>query len=90
MPLTEEEDMELWREQCREQLRRSTDSRLEGGLIYVYRPVLDDVPHRVFDSMDDYRLWCKQNLAKYLGYGPPSTRLKKLLRRVRKNHRKHF
>jgi len=30
---------------------------------------MDDAPYRVFDTMEDYRRWCEQNLPKWLGYG---------------------
>jgi len=30
--------------------------------------VLDDASFRSFDSMEDYRRWCEQNLPDWLGY----------------------
>jgi len=66
--MTEEEDMERWREQCRGQLKRPTELRLLGGWCYVYKPVLDDAPYRIFNSMRQYRQWCKKSLPRYLGY----------------------
>lgn len=38
------------------------------GFVRTYKPVLDDAPYRVFDSMAEYREWCEANLPKYLGY----------------------
>jgi hypothetical protein len=39
------------------------------GFTYEYKPVLDDVSWRSFDSMEEYRRWCQENLPKHLGYG---------------------
>jgi len=38
------------------------------GFTYEYKPVLDDVSCRSFDSMEEYRRWCQENLPEYLGY----------------------
>ncbi len=57
-----------WREQCRRQLARGLKSRLLFGFVRTYRPVLDDAPYRIFESMADYREWCEENLPKFLGY----------------------
>ena len=57
-----------WREQCRRQLARDLKTRLLYGFARTYKPVLDDAPFRVFESMSDYRQWCEQHLPKYLGY----------------------
>ncbi len=58
----------LWREQCRRQLARGLKSRLLFGFVRTYRPVLDDAPYRIFESMADYREWCEESLPKFLGY----------------------
>ena len=39
------------------------------AFIHTYKPVLDDVPYRSFESMEEYRHWCDQNLPSWLGYG---------------------
>ena len=39
------------------------------GFNYVYKPVLDDADWRSFESMAEYREWCRKNLPEYLGYG---------------------
>ena len=62
-----------WREQCRRQLKRPTLTRIKYGFAYVYKPVLDDGPSRAFDTMAEYRRWCRENLARYLGYWPAPT-----------------
>ena len=33
------------------------------------KPVMDDAPYRTFDTMEDYRRWCEENLPDWLGYG---------------------
>ncbi len=60
---------EQWFHQCERQLRRDVATRIKYGFAYVHKPVLDDAPYRVFDTMRDYREWCDRNLPRYLGYG---------------------
>jgi hypothetical protein len=43
--------------------------RVKYAFIKTYKPVLDDAPYRSFDSMEEYRRWCEQNLPSWLGYG---------------------
>ncbi len=57
-----------WRDQCRRQMQRPMEARLRYGFVYVYKPVLDDAPHRTFAVMSEYRQWCHDNLPEYLGY----------------------
>lgn len=47
---------------------RPLDLRLKYAFIRTYRPVLDDVPYRAFDSTAEYRDWCNRNLPRWLGY----------------------
>jgi hypothetical protein len=42
---------------------------MKYAFIKTYRPVLDDAPYRSFDTMQDYRDWCEQNLPSWLGFG---------------------
>jgi hypothetical protein len=60
-----------FREQCERNLTRSIEDRMRYGFCYVYKPVLDDAEWRSFSSTDEYRLWCRENLPAYLGYGAP-------------------
>jgi hypothetical protein len=48
--------------------RRSLRERMRYSFIYTYKPVLDDAPHRSFNTMHEYRQWCRENLPEYLGY----------------------
>ena len=61
-----------WREQCRRQLQRPTLTRIKYGFAWVHKPVLDDGPSRAFDTMEEYRRWCREKLPRYLGYWPAS------------------
>ena len=66
MPRTDEETMQLWREQCRCQLRRPLSDRLKYGFVAVANR---ERINRSFDSLSAYRAWCEANLPSYLGYG---------------------
>lgn len=57
-----------FREQCRRQLQRKLEDRIKYGFCLVYKPVLDDEPHRAFESMAEYRAWCDAHLPAYLGF----------------------
>jgi len=48
--------------------RRTLETRMRYGFVKTYKPVLDDVPYRSFDTMEDYRRWCDENLPRWLGY----------------------
>jgi hypothetical protein len=61
-----------WREQCRRQMQRPVADRIKYGFFRMYKPVLDDAPWRVFDTMEDYRNWCEKNLPGYLGFKRPA------------------
>ena len=61
--------MAEFRDQCERNLQRSVAERMRYGFNYVYKPVLDDAEWRSFDSMEQYRRWCRENLPEYLGYG---------------------
>ena len=49
--------------------RRPLEQRLRYAFIKTYKPVLDDAPFRSFNSMEEYRRWCEENLPEWLGYG---------------------
>jgi hypothetical protein len=50
-------------------LRRSVAERVQRGFIKTYKPVMDDAPSRVFESLQAYRRWCEHTLPRWLGYG---------------------
>lgn len=49
--------------------RRPLQTRMRYAFVQTYKPVLDDARYRSFDTMEDYRRWCEQNLPDWLGYG---------------------
>jgi hypothetical protein len=49
--------------------RRPLPLRIRYSFIRTYKPVLDDVPFRSFQTMEEYRRWCENNLPSWLGYG---------------------
>ena len=49
--------------------RRPLAQRFRYAFIKTYKPVMDDAPYRVFETMADYRKWCAENLPDWLGYG---------------------
>lgn len=61
-------ELKAWRKQCERQLKRSLAQRLDYGFVYNYKPVLDDAPTRIFETMAEYREWSHRNLPRYLGY----------------------
>jgi hypothetical protein len=48
--------------------RRPLQLRWKYAFIYTYKPVLDDTEYRSFDSTEEYRHWCNENLPEWLGY----------------------
>ncbi len=57
-----------WLEEFEAAARRSLETRFRYASIKTYKPVLD-APYRAFDSMEEYRRWCEENLPDWLGYG---------------------
>lgn len=49
--------------------RRPLPMRLKYAFVRTYKPVLDDARYRSFESMEEYRRWCEENLPSWLGYG---------------------
>jgi hypothetical protein len=50
-------------------VRRPLELRMRYSFIHTYKPVMDDAKYRSFDTMEDYRRWCEDNLPSWLGYG---------------------
>ena len=72
MPDTASEDTDTLREWIAEfeaAARRPLATRIRYSFIHTYKPVLDDATFRAFDTMEDYRRWCEENLPDWLGYG---------------------
>jgi hypothetical protein len=49
--------------------RRPLSVRMKYAFIRTYKPVMDDVKFRSFDTTLQYRKWCQDNLPDWLGYG---------------------
>lgn len=58
-----------WFEEFEAAAKRPLETRMKYAFIKTYKPVLDDVSFRSFDTMADYRRWCEDNLPDWLGYG---------------------
>ena len=58
-----------WLEEFEAAACRPLETRMRYAFIRTYKPVLDDAPYRAFDTMEDYRRWCEENLPDWLGYG---------------------
>jgi hypothetical protein len=58
-----------WEKEFEAAARRPLEQRMRYAFIHTYKPVLDDAPFRSFDSMEQYRQWCEENLPDWLGYG---------------------
>ena len=58
-----------WLEEFEAAARRPLRTRMKYAFIKTYKPVLDDARFRSFDTMEDYRRWCEENLPDWLGYG---------------------
>jgi hypothetical protein len=41
---------------------------MDYSFIWIRQPVIHDRPYRTFETMADYRRWCREALPSYLGY----------------------
>ena len=57
-----------WLEEFEAAARRPLRTRWKYAFIRTYKPVLDDAPYRAFDTTEEYRRWCDENLPDWLGY----------------------
>ncbi|HUJ10167.1 MAG TPA: hypothetical protein VL171_09085 [Verrucomicrobiae bacterium] len=57
-----------WLEEFEAAARRPLPQRWKYAFIHTYKPVLDDASYRAFDTLEEYRCWCEQNLPDWLGY----------------------
>lgn len=58
-----------WEREFAAAAKRPLPVRLRYAFIRTYKPVLDDVKYRSFDTTAEYRRWCEENLPGWLGYG---------------------
>ena len=57
-----------WLEEFEAAAKRPLELRLRYAFTKTYKPVMDDASFRSFDTMEDYRRWCKESLPRWLGY----------------------
>ena len=57
-----------WFDEFEAAARRPLETRMRYSFIHTYKPVLDDASYRSFDTMEDYRRWCEENVPSWLGY----------------------
>lgn len=57
-----------WLEEFEAAARRPLAVRMRYAFIHTYKPVLDDSSYRSFETMEEYRKWCEENLPEWLGY----------------------
>lgn len=58
-----------WIEDFEAASRRTLEERMRYAFVHTYKPVLDDAPYRSFDTLEEYRCWCEENVPSWLGYG---------------------
>lgn len=64
----EKQKTEEWLAEFEAASQRPLKQRWRYAFIKTYKPVMDDAEFRAFDTMEDYRRWCEQNLPRWLGY----------------------
>jgi hypothetical protein len=57
-----------WRRDFEAAARRTLEQRMKYAFIKTYKPVMDDAKFRAFNTMEEYRQWCENNLPRWLGY----------------------
>jgi len=67
-PQTPAQISKEWLEEFEAAAKRPLQTRWRYAFIHTYKPVLDDAPFRAFDTMEEYRRWCEENLPDWLGY----------------------
>ena len=66
---TEEEEIPAdWLAEFEAAARRPLKERLRYAFVKTYKPVMDDASYRSWETMEDYRRWCEENLPEWLGY----------------------
>lgn len=63
--LSDKEQLEF---DIKDTLSRSAIERIKMGLFQMKMPVIDNMPYRIFETIQEYRLWADKNLPKWLGY----------------------
>jgi hypothetical protein len=62
---TEEEQLRL---DFMDGLSRTVEDRISLGFVPFKIPVIDEMPYRIFETMEEYRKWSEKELPRFLGY----------------------
>jgi hypothetical protein len=62
---TEEEQLRL---DFTDGLSRTVEDRISLGFVPLKIPVMDEMPYRIFETMQEYRKWAEKELPRFLGY----------------------
>jgi hypothetical protein len=49
-------------------LLRTIEERISFGFVPLKIPVMDEMPYRIFETMEEYRKWSEEKLPRFLGY----------------------
>jgi hypothetical protein len=62
---TEEEQLRL---DFMDGLTRAVEDRISLGFVPFKTPVINEMPYRIFETMEEYRKWSEKELPRFLGY----------------------
>jgi hypothetical protein len=63
--ISEEEHLKL---DFMDGLTRAVEDRISLGFVPLKIPVIDEMPYRIFETMEEYRKWSEKELPRFLGY----------------------
>jgi hypothetical protein len=63
--ISEEEQLRL---DFMDGLSRTVEDRISLGFVPFKIPVIDEMPYRIFETMEEYRKWSEKELPRFLGY----------------------
>jgi hypothetical protein len=63
--ISEEEHLKL---DFMDGLSRTVEDRIGLGFVPFKIPVIDEMPYRIFETMEGYRKWSEKELPRFLGY----------------------
>ena len=49
-------------------LSRTVEDRISLGFVPLKNPVIDEMPYRIFETIEAYRKWSEDKLPRFLGY----------------------
>jgi len=49
-------------------MSRTVEERISLGFLPIKIPIIDDLPYRIFETMEQYQEWLEKALPRYLGY----------------------